>query len=99
MDSAFYPPFSGNKRVFSGSNTEFNLSSTESSARDISSIKNNKPLSIASTRGPSFHSNKASYYTKTLLILSKLRLDSYFFIFNKVLSRVFWPLINSWMQF
>ena len=59
--SAFYPPFSGSNKVFSGSNTEFKRSKTESSANDISSIKNSFPYYIASTNGPSFHSNKASY--------------------------------------
>mmetsp|Transcript_81177 Transcript_81177/g.263069 ORF Transcript_81177/g.263069 Transcript_81177/m.263069 type:complete len:211 (-) Transcript_81177:1842-2474(-) len=48
--------FSANNRNRSGSSTEFNLSSTESSAREISSIKNPPPARMASTSAPSAHS-------------------------------------------
>ena len=47
ISSALFPPFSGKFKVFSLSNTEFNLSNTLSSANDISSIKNSYPYYIA----------------------------------------------------
>jgi len=49
ISSAFFPPFSGNVKVFSASSTEFNLSKTLSSAKEISSIKKSMPYSIAYT--------------------------------------------------
>lgn len=48
--------FSERIRVRSDSKTEFNLSSTESLARDISSISSNPPFYIDSTSMPSCHS-------------------------------------------
>jgi hypothetical protein len=43
IDSACNPPFSGNNKLLSLSNTEFNRSNTLSSANEISSIKNTPP--------------------------------------------------------
>jgi len=49
--------FSERVKVLYFSNTEFNLSRTESLAKDISSINSNPPFYMDSTNIPSFHSN------------------------------------------
>ncbi|KAH8653670.1 hypothetical protein BX600DRAFT_471385 [Xylariales sp. PMI_506] len=63
-------PFSARRSVRDGSSTEFSLSSTESSARDISSRRKNWPFLIACTKLPSAHSNKALLLTSLALIFS-----------------------------
>lgn len=73
------------------SKTEFNLSSTESLAKDISSIKSKPPFYIDSTNIPSFHSNTIfnSFYSFFIILyFSFISLFPYllsdFNIFNNV---------------
>lgn len=53
---------SNHTNTLSGSKTLFNLSSTLSSAKEISSIKKKSPHFIACTRGPSCHSKIVCHF-------------------------------------
>ena len=76
MINASSVPFSANNKLLSGSKTEFNLSKTESSAKEISSNKKKSPSFMALTNEPSLHSNNNDKFFFSISICSTSSLYS-----------------------
>ena len=76
MTNASSVPFSANNKLLSGSKTEFNLSKTESSAKEISSNKKKSPSFMALTNEPSLHSNNNDKFFFSISICSTSSLYS-----------------------